>query len=29
VVRDVTRWGEGGPEDEERVPALRGGGSGA
>ena len=29
VVGDVTRWGEGEPEDEGRVPALRGAGSGA
>jgi hypothetical protein len=27
VVGDVTRWGEGQPEDEERVPVLRGAGS--
>jgi DNA-binding transcriptional LysR family regulator len=27
VVGDVTRWGEDQPEDEERVPALRGAGS--
>jgi DNA-binding transcriptional LysR family regulator len=29
VVGDFTRWGEGGPEDKERVAALRGGGLGA
>jgi DNA-binding transcriptional LysR family regulator len=29
VVGDVTRWGEDEPEDEERVPDLRGAGSGA
>jgi DNA-binding transcriptional LysR family regulator len=27
VVGDVTRWGEGQPEDEERIPVLRGAGS--